>query len=143
MGTFSLSPGAGQAVATAYGAYAGASPLIEVYSGTVPASAGASLGSAVLLATLTAPSSPLSGVTDIGTAGRANWATIPAATVSTTGTASFFRTYKADGTTVVDQGKAGLSTDSPVPDMVLNTTALTAGSSLSFSSRNTDFPYGP
>src|SRR5216684_293743 len=74
---------------------------IKLYSGTVPANANASLGAAVLLATLTfsATSAPASS----GGVMTANAITSDT-NAAATGTASFFRATKSDGTTVVMQG---------------------------------------
>lgn len=138
---YSLTPTVAQGMiggSTSYAEALGASPLIKIYSGTVPTNAGASLGSAVLLATLTGASTPIASTSDTGTAGRATWAAIAAATVAATGTASFFRTTTSGGT-VVDQGNVGTSG----ADANLNTTSLTAGSSISLTARTTDLPYGP
>lgn len=122
-----------------YAEYLGASPLIKFYSGTVPTSAAAALSGNTVLATLTGAATPISGTSDTGTAGRATWAAIASATAAATGTCTFFRTFKADGTTVVDQGNV----DTTGADINLSTTALTAGSTVSLSSRTSDLPYGP
>lgn len=137
--SFTLPYAVMQAAAAAYAAQLGASPQIVLYSGAVPANATASLGSAVPLATLMCPATPISGYSDTASAARAIWAAISAVTVAATGAASFFRTLDSAGTTVKDQGEIGVAASGK--EMILNTTALTAGSSLAISSRNTDFPY--
>lgn len=123
---------------TGYAEALGASPLIKIYSGTVPTNAAATIGSATLLATLTAASTPLSGFSDTGTAGRATWAAITSATAVATGTASFFRETTSGGTVV---GQGGVSTSGA--SLNLNTTAVTSGSTVSITSATTDLPYGP
>lgn len=141
MGTYSITPTVAEGMIGGSSTYAealGTSPVINIYSGTVPTNAAASLGSATLLVTLAAASTPISGTSDTGTAGRATWATITAATAGATGTAAFFRTATSGGT-VIDQGSVGTSGT----DCVLNTAAITAGSTVSITSRTNDLPYGP
>jgi hypothetical protein len=141
MGTYSITPTVAQGMiggSTSYAEALGASPLIKIYSGSVPATAAASLASAVLLATLTGASTPISGTSDTGTAGRATWGAIASATAAATGTASFFRTTNSAGT-AVDQGSVGTTGT----DCVLNTVAITSGSTVSITARTNDLPYGP
>lgn len=93
---------------------------LRVYSGSVPANADASLGAAVLLAELTM------GATSFGAASSgtltANSITADSS-ADATGTASFFRIYESDGTTVVYQGSVGTSG----ADLNLNSTSINAG----------------
>lgn len=141
MGTYSLTPTVAQGMIGGTQSYAealGASPLIKIYSGAVPTNAATALGAQVLLATLTGSATPISGTSDTGTAGRATWAAIAAATAAATGTASFFRTTDSGGV-VKDQGTVGTS----AADAIVNTTAFTAGSTISITSRTNDLPYGP
>lgn len=141
MGTYSLTPAVAQGMIGGTQSYAeslGASPLIKIYSGSVPANAAAALGAATLLATLTGAATPISGTSDTGSAGRATWAAIASAAAAATGTASFFRTTTSGGT-VIDQGTVGTS----AADAIVNTTAFTAGSTISITSRTNDLPYGP
>lgn len=137
---FSLTPTVAQGMlnGTGLAEALGASPKIIIYAGSVPAGAGASLGSPTTLATLTGASTPLSGFSDTGTAGRATWGTIASATAAATGTAAFFRVTTSGGT-VIAQGSVGTST----ADLVLNTTAITSGSTVSITAATTDLPYGP
>lgn len=141
MGTYSLTPTVAQQMiggTSTYNESLGASPLIKIYSGSVPTNAATALGAQVLLATLTGAATPISGTSDTGTAGRATWAAIASATAAATGTASFFRTTTSGGT-VIDQGTVGTS----AADAIVNTTAFTAGSTISITSRTVDLPYGP
>lgn len=138
MGTYSLTPTVAESLVGALATALGASPLIKFYSGSVPANAAASLGSAVLLGTVTGAATPIASYSDTGTAGRGTWGAIASGTVGATGTASFFRSTTSGGT-VIDQGGVGTSS----ADCVMNTTAFTAGSTLTITSRTNDQPYGP
>lgn len=140
MATFSITATCAQGLlnGTGLAEALGASPLIKIYSGSVPANAAATIGAATLLSTNTAASTPLASFSDTGTAGRATWGTIANATAVATGTAAFFR-WTTSGGTVIAQGSVGTSGT----DMVLNTTAVTSGSTVSITAATTDLPYGP
>lgn len=118
----------------------GASPKIRIYSGTVPANADASLSSNTQLAELTCAATPFSGYSDTGSASRATFGTItPDTSADATGTATFFRILDSAGTTVKAQGTVGTSGT----DLVLNTTSITSGSTVSITSGTIDLPEGP
>lgn len=93
---------------------------LRIYSGSVPANADASLGGATLLAELTMNATSF-GAASSGTI-TANAITADTS-ADETGTASFFRVYESDGSTVVYQGTVGTSG----ADLNLNTTSITAG----------------
>lgn len=138
---YSITPAVAQGMlggTTSFAESLGASPKIKIYSGTPPANAAAALSGNTLLATLTAAATPISGMTDTGTAIRATWAAIASAVAAATGTATFFRTTDA-ADVVKDQG----SVDTSNADLNVSTTAFTAGSTVAISSRTTDLPYGP
>ncbi len=138
---YSITPTVARAMIGGTQSYAealGASPKIKIYAGTPPANAAAALASNTLLATLTASATPISGTSDTGTAGRATWAAIASAVAVATGEATFFRTTTS-ADVVVDQG----TVDESAADLNLSTTAITAGSTVSISSRTTDLVYGP
>lgn len=99
---------------------------LRIYSGTVPTNADAALGAAVLLAELRF------GATAFGAAsgGTKTANTIASATASATGTASFFRAFKSDATTVVMQGAVATSGS----DLNLSTTSINSGDTVSVSS---------
>lgn len=142
MGTYSITPTVAQQMVggtSTYNESLGATPQMRFYSGSVPTNAATALGAQVLLATLNCSATPISGTSDTGTAGRATFAAISSASAAATGTASFFRTLKSDGTTVIDQGTVGTS----AADAIVNTTAFTSGSTISVTSRTVDLPYGP
>jgi hypothetical protein len=106
---------------------AGNAALLRIYDGTPPASANAALSGNTKLAELV-----------MGTpfaAGAASGALTAGAisndsSADATGTASFFRVYKSDGTTVIAQGTVGTSG----ADLNLNTTSIVAGGPVAVSS---------
>lgn len=106
------------AIATA----AGNACLLRIYDATggVPANANASIGSNVLLAELTCASpfaaGAASGALTLGTITQDSSA-------NATGTASHFRIYKSDGTTVIAQGSCGTSG----AELNLNTLSIVSG----------------
>lgn len=106
---------------------AGGSALLRIYSGTRPADANTALSGNTLLAELTcnatfAPSSS-SGVLTLNSITQDSSA-------NATGTASFFRLVKSDGTTVVMDGNVGTSGS----DLNLNTTSIVSGGPVSVTS---------
>ncbi len=104
----------------------GASPIIRIYDSTggVPANAEASLGSQVLLGTLTMSATPFP-------AASAGVLTANAITqdssADNTGTAAFFRILNSAGTVCYCQGSVGTSGT----DMILNSTSIVSGGSIS------------
>lgn len=100
---------------------------LRIYSGTQPATADTAVTTQTLLSTLrwnaTAFGAASSGV-----------ATANAITADTsadnTGTATWFRALKSDGTTVVFDGSVGTSG----ADLNLNTTSISAGAAVSVTS---------
>lgn len=119
---------------------AGTAAVINIYSGTPPANADAALSSNTLLAQLTCSATAFSGITDTGTAARATFGAITNdSSADNTGTASFFRILTQSGGTVIGQGAVGTSST----ELVLNTTSITAGSTVSISSATIDLPEGP
>lgn len=120
--TISLTTAAKNARLDAVTTHAGNASLLRIYSGAVPANANAALGGAVLLAELVA-GSPLAPAAAAGVL-TAN-AITQDSSADNAGTASFFRLYKADGTTVVMQGSATATGGGG--DLQLNTTSITAG----------------
>jgi hypothetical protein len=106
---------------------AGNSGFIKIYSGTQPADANTALSGNTLLATLTcnatfAPSAS-GGVLTLNSITSDTSA-------AATGTASFYRMYKSDGTTVVMDGTVGTSGC----DMNINSTAIQSGTTVSCTS---------
>lgn len=108
---------------------------IKVYSGVQAADANTAVGAQVLLATLPLSATAFAASVVSGTTpNRKATATANAITSDTsadaTGTATWFRVLKADGTSVVYDGEVGLSGS----DLNLATTSLTAGETVSVTS---------
>lgn len=141
MGIFSITPAVAEGLlnGTGLAEALGATPQIRIYNGTPPASAAASLSGNTLLVTMNCSATPISGWSDTGTAGRATFDTVSAGTPAATGTATFFRILKSDGTTVIGQGDVGTSGQT----LVLETTSIVIGSGVSVTAFTIDFPYGP
>lgn len=100
---------------------------VKVYDGTPPADVSTALSGNTLLATcdLSATSAPAAS------GGVLTFNAISDDTnIDATGTATFYRTFKTDGTTAVTQGTVGTSGES----MTLANTSLVAGGTLSISS---------
>lgn len=104
---------------------------LRIYSGTQPATADTALSGNTLLAELrfnaTAFGSASSGVL------TAN-AITQDSSADASGTASFYRAFKSDGTTVLMDGNVGTSGT----NMVVATTTITAGQTVSCSSFSID-----
>lgn len=113
------------------------SGTLRIYDGVEPSTADTALSSNTILAELTlsatafgAPSA--SGADRVITAG-----TITAdSSANATGTATFFRVFKSNGTTVVYQGTAGTSGQ----QLNLNSTSIIAGGNVSISSLTITMP---
>jgi hypothetical protein len=104
----------------------GASGLMKIYSGTEPANCAAALSGNTLLSTLAlsatfAPASSGGVLTANAIASDTN--------AAAGGTASFFRLYKADGTTCVAQGTVGISGT----DAIIASTTIVAAQTVSCS----------
>lgn len=95
--------------------YAGSGCLINIYQGTQPANANTAISGQTLLVSL-----PISGSFGTDANGTITLSTVTSASAVATGTASFFRIFKSNGTTVVMDGSVGTSN----ADMILNTTAI-------------------
>lgn len=105
------------------------SPLIKIYSGSVPADADAT-NAGTLLATLTCSATPLGTPATTGTAptrtAAVSFAAIASATAVATGTASFFDITTSGGT-VIARGNAGTISGY---SLILNTASVTTGSTV-------------
>lgn len=100
---------------------------LRIYDGTQPTNANTAIGAQVLLAELrynaTAFGAAVNGVA------TANALTDDTA-ANATGTASWFRALKSDGTTVIFDGSVGTGTN----DLVVNTTAFVANARVTVTS---------
>ncbi len=100
---------------------------IRIYDGTIPTNADTAIGAQVLLAELRF-SATASGA---AVAGLVTFSAITAdASANATGTASWFRALKSDGTSVIFDGTVGTATS----DIVLNTVSIVSGAEVSISS---------
>lgn len=107
-------------------AYAGTAALIKLYSGTQPANANTAITSQVLLVTC-----PLVGIFGTDVNGTLTLGAVNPALAVATGTATFFRITKSDGTTVLLDGSVGtVSADLILTEVTLNpleTVTITSG----------------
>jgi hypothetical protein len=100
---------------------------LRIYDGTQPTNADTALGAQVLLAELRFGATAFAGAV----AGMATANAITAdSSANATGTASWFRVLKSDGTTVLWDGSVGTSG----ADLNLNSTAIQTGAAVSVSS---------
>jgi len=104
--------------------YAGSGSIIRIYSGSQPANANTAITTQTLLVPLV-----ISGTFGTDTNGTITLSTVTNGTAVATGTASFFRIVKSDGTTVVMDGSVGTSGS----DMNLNNTSIASGQTVSIS----------
>lgn len=135
---FSVTSAVAQAMMVAFNSAvdAGTAAVINIYSGTPPADANASLSSNDLLAQLTM------STTAFGTPTTANPSVDTAngitadSSADSTNTATFFRILTQSAGTVIAQGSAGVGTY----DLALNTTAITSGSTVSITAATVSLP---
>jgi hypothetical protein len=95
--------------------YAGSGAIINLYQGTAPANANTGITTQTLLV-----SCVLAGAFGTDTNGTLTLGTVNDGIAVASGTASFFRIFKSDGTTVVMDGSVGTSGE----DLNLNTTTI-------------------
>ena len=100
---------------------------LRIYDGTQPATADTAVSSQTLLAELRFNATAF-GAASAGVA-TANAFTSDAS-ANNTGTASWFRALKSDGTTVVFDGSVGTTS----ADLVVNSTGISTGAEVSVSS---------
>ncbi|CAB4121982.1 hypothetical protein UFOVP20_36 [uncultured Caudovirales phage] len=105
--------------------YAGTGAIFSLYAGTQPANANTAITSQVLLVSLVIP-----GVFGTDVNGTLTLGTVTSGTAANTGTASFFRIFKSDNTTVVMDGSVGTSS----ADLILNSTSINALQTVGISS---------
>ena len=105
--------------------YAGSNCIIRIYDGSQPANANTAITTQTLLVSL-----PVSGSFGTDSNGTITLSAVTSASAVATGTASFFRIVKSDGTTVVMDGSVGTSN----ADMILNTTAIANTQTVAISS---------
>ena len=115
------------AMADAITAYAGGAALIRIYDGSQPANANTAVSTQNLLAELTCNAT-------FAPAASGGTITLNSITqdssANNTGTASWFRLVKADGSTVVLDGTVGTSGS----DMNINSTSISSGAAVAVTS---------
>ena len=105
--------------------YAGTGCLINIYNGTQPANANTAISTQTLLVTLT-----IAGGFGTDSNGTLTLGTVTDGTAVATNTATFFRIFKSDGTTVVMDGSVGTSG----ADLNLNSTSIASGQTVAITS---------
>jgi len=100
--------------------------FIKIYDGTQPATADTALGAQVNLVTLTFGATAFGGAS--GAVITAN--AITGAVAGASGTASWFRALKSDGTTAVMDGSVGTAT----ANLILSTVSISSGVTVNCSS---------
>lgn len=104
--------------------YAGSGAIIRIYAGSQPANANTAITTQTLLVPLV-----ISGTFGTDSNGTITLSAVTNGTAVATGTASFFRIVKSDGTTVVMDGSVATSG----ADMNLNNTSIASGQTVSIS----------
>lgn len=119
---------------------AGTAAVINIYDGTTPADADAAEANNIL-AQLTCGTAAFTTIGDANPGAIATFAAISSDTsANTTGTASHFRILTQNAGTVIAQGTVGAG---GTYDLVLNTTAITQGSTVAITSATITLPEGP
>lgn len=118
---------------------AGTAAVINIYNGTAPVDAETALSGNTLLAQLTMSATSFPAATDLNPGARITANAITSdSSADATGTASFFRMLTQNAGTVTFQGSVGTAT----ADMILNTTSITLGSTVSVTSATLTLPEG-
>lgn len=103
------------------------SGLLRIYDGTQAATADTAIGAQVLLAELTLNATAFgSAVAGVATAN----AVTQDSSANATGTATWFRVVKTDGTTNLWDGSVGTAS----ADLILNSVAISSGAAVSITS---------
>jgi len=102
--------------------YAGSGSIIRLYDGSQPANANTAIIAQTLLVSLT-----IAGGFGTDSNGTITLGAVTSGTAVASGTASFFRIVKSDGTTVVMDGSVGTSGS----DLNLNTTTISSSQTVS------------
>ena len=102
--------------------YAGTGSIIRLYDGSQPANANTAIVAQTLLVSLT-----IAGGFGTDSNGTITLGAVTSGTAVASGTASFFRIVKSDGTTVVMDGSVGTSGS----DLNLNTTTVASAQTVS------------
>ena len=103
---------------------AGTGQILKLYSGTPPTNASTALSGNAVVSTVTALS------WGAASGGVASLTSSTADSSAVGGTATFWRIFKSDASTVIDQGLCGTSSS----DLNLNSTTIAAGANVSMTS---------
>jgi hypothetical protein len=131
-----------QAMATAIATAtdAGTAALIRIYSGTMPTDTDTALSGNTLLAELPMSATAFGAATDANPGGRITAAAITSdSSADATGSATFFRIITQNAGTYILQDTVGTSG----AGMNLNTTSITAGSTVACTAGTITVPEGP
>ena len=119
---------------------AGTAAVINIYDGSVPADADASIGASTLLAQLTMSATAFGAAADDTPGAIATASAITSdSSANATGTASYFRVLTQNAGTTCMQGTVGTAT----ADLILNTVSITIGSTVAITSFTVLLPEGP
>ena len=119
---------------------AGTAAVINIYDGSVPADADASIGASTLLAQLTMSATAFGAAADDTPGAIATASAITSdSSANATGTASYFRVLTQNAGTPCMQGTVGTAT----ADLILNTVSITIGSTVAITSFTVLLPEGP
>lgn len=105
--------------------YAGTNAIIEIYAGTQPVNANTAISGQTLLVSLA-----VTGAFGTDSNGTITMSSVANGTAVATGTASFFRIFKSDNTTVIMDGSVGTSS----ADMILDDVSITIGQTVTITS---------
>jgi hypothetical protein len=116
---------------------AGTAALIRIYDGTQATDPDTAIGAQNLLAELTMSATSFGAATDGNPGGLITAAAITSdSSANNTGTASWFRMITQNAGTAIADGSVGTSS----ADLVLNTVAITAGSTVAISAFTITMP---
>lgn len=116
---------------------AGTAAIIEIYDGSQPTDPDTAVGAQVKLATLTMNATAFGSVSDAAPGAIMTAAAITSdSSADATGTAAWFRMLTQAGGSVIMDGSVGTGTH----DMVFNTVAFTAGSTIAITAMTVTMP---
>lgn len=116
-----------------------------IYSGTEPTTAATALSGNTVLADIALAATAFGAPAASGNNRVATAAGVPLSDTlaDASGTATFFRIYKSTGTALADvvyQGKAGINTDNPTPELVLNDVGIILNGQVTINSLTVTMP---
>lgn len=136
---FKITNAVAQAMANAFttAADAGTAAIIRIYDGSQPTDPDTAVGAQTLLAQLTMSATSFGAATDANPGALITANSITSDTsADATGTAAWFRVLTQAGGTTICDGSVGTSS----ADMVLNTVAITSGSTVAITAFTITMP---